>query len=70
MIGPWDEMRRDNLISTHSFSRRNLLGTIGSQTSPELIGQRLPELLFRFGLFTFFFQRFEISGSRGFREAL
>ena len=42
------------------FSRRNLLGTVGSQTSPELVGQGLPELLLGLRLFGLVFERFEV----------
>ena len=37
------------------FLRRDLLGPVGSQTSPQLVGQRLLELLLGLRLLTFLF---------------
>ena len=43
--------------------RRYLLGTIRSQRSPQLVGQRLLELLLGFCLFAFLLQSFEVGRS-------
>ena len=43
--------------------RRDLLGTIGSLRPPQLVGQRLLELLLGLRLFAFLFQLFEVRGS-------
>ena len=42
------------------FSCTNLLRPIGSQRPPELVGQRLPELLLGLRLFGLVFERFEV----------
>ena len=52
------------------FLRRDLLGTIGSQRPPQLVSQRLLELLLGLRLFGLVFQSFEVRRAVGQRRVV